>query len=77
MTIRNHTAVTLEVLDKKLEPYESFEYAEGIYGRLDIHSDIGSCIIIIDYGQIQLKNFGRLTVKCEKGKNKTFLVIAN
>lgn len=45
MTITNKTSVTLEILGTKLKPNESQEYTEMMFNTLDIHSEIGSCVI--------------------------------
>ena len=70
MTITNKTSVTLEILGTKLKPNESQEYTEMMFNTLDIHSEIGSCVITTEYSQRSFKNYGKLVAKEGKEKNK-------
>ena len=45
MTVTNKTSVALEILGGSLKPNESREYTEMMFNTLDIHSEIGSCVI--------------------------------
>ena len=63
MTVTNQTSVTLEILGTELKPNESQEYTEMMFNTLEIHSDIGSCVITTEYGQRSFRNYGKLVAK--------------
>jgi len=70
MTVTNKTAVTLEILGGSLEPNQSREYTEMMFNTLDIHSEIGSCVITTEYGKRCFRNFGKLVAKEGRKKNE-------
>ena len=63
MTITNKTSVTLEILGSELKPKESHEYEEMMFNTLNVHSEVGSCIITTEYEKRSFRNFGRLKEK--------------
>lgn len=71
MTVTNKTTVALEIMGGILEPNESREYPEMMFNTLDIHSEIGSCVITTEYAERSFRNFGKLVAKegCEKNEN--------
>lgn len=71
MTVTNKTTVTLEIMGGILKPNESREYAEMMFNTLDIHSEIGSCVITTEYAQRSFRNYGKLVAKegCEKNED--------
>ena len=70
MTITNKTSVTLEILGGKLKPNESREYTEKAFNTLDIHSEIGSCVITTEYSERSFRNYGKLVAKEGIEKNE-------
>ena len=70
MKVTNKTAVTLEILGGTLEPQESREYTEMMFNTLDIHSEIGSCVITTEYGKRSFRNYGKLLAKEGHQKNE-------
>lgn len=70
MTIINKTAVTLEIMGVILNPNESREFSEMVFNTLDIHSDIGSCVITTEYSQRSFRNYGKLKAKEGRKKNE-------
>jgi hypothetical protein len=70
MTVTNKTSVTLEILGGSLKPNESREYTEMMFNTLDIHSEIGSCVITTEYGQRSFRNYGKLVAKEGRKKNE-------
>ncbi len=60
MTVKNKTSVSLYILGKNLEPNETREYPELVLNTLNIHSEIGSCVITTVFDRRILKNFGKL-----------------
>ena len=70
MKVTNKTAVTLEILGGTLEPQESREYREMMFNTLDIHSEIGSCVVTTEYGIRSFRNFGKLVGKEGHRKNE-------
>ena len=70
MTVTNKTSVTLEILGEELKPNESREYTEMMFNTLDIHSEIGSCVITTEYSQRSFKNYGKLVAKEGRKKNE-------
>ena len=70
MTVTNKTTVTLFILSRGLKTNETGEYSEMMFNTLDIHSDIGSCVITTEYGKRSFKNYGRLVAKEGRKKNK-------
>ncbi len=71
MTVINKTTVALEIMGGILAPNESREYTEMMFNTLDIHSEIGSCVITTEYSQRSFRNFGKLVAKegCQKNDN--------
>lgn len=69
MTVTNKTSVALEILGGSLKPNESREYTE-MMNTLDIHSEIGSCVITTEYGQRSFRNYGKLVAKEGRKKNE-------
>lgn len=71
MTVTNNTSVTLTILGGDLKPNESSEYPEMMFNTLDIHSEIGSCVVTTEYGERSFRNYGKLVAKegCEKNKD--------
>lgn len=41
-----------------------------MFNVLDIHSEIGSCVITTEYGQRSFRNFGKLVAKEDREKNE-------
>lgn len=70
MTVTNKTSVALEILGWSLKPNESREYTEMMFNTLDIHSEIGSCVITTEYGQRSFRNYGKLVAKEDRKKNE-------
>ena len=70
MTVTNKTSVALEILGGSLKPNESREYTEMMFNTLDIHSEIGSCVITTEYGQRSFRNYGKLVAKEGRKKNE-------
>ena len=70
MTVTNKTSVTLEILGGKLQPNTSAEYSEMMFNTLDIHSEIGSCVITTEYGKRSFKNYGKLFAEEGHEKNE-------
>lgn len=70
MTVKNITSVTLEILGRGLYPNESQEYPETMFPTLDIHSEIGSCVITTENGKKKFRNFGRLVAAESYQKNR-------
>lgn len=65
MTIKNNTTVTLNIMGGVLKPGKTQEYPERMFYELNIRSEIGSCIIKIEYAIRSFKNYGKL--KAEEG----------
>lgn len=70
MTVINRSSVNIEILGRILEPNKSGEFLEMMFNTLDIHSDIGSCVITTEYGKRYFRNFGKLQAKEGRKKNK-------
>ena len=70
MTVTNKTSVTLEILGRILKPNQTKEYPEMMFSTLDIHSEIGSCIITTKYAERHFKNSGKLVAKEGNKKDK-------
>lgn len=70
MTVTNKTSVALEILGGSLKPNESREYTEMMFNTLDIHSEIGSCVITTEYGQRSFRNYGKLVAREGRKKNE-------
>ena len=70
LTVINKTSVTLVILGKDLEPNQSQEYTEKMFNTLDIHSEIGSCVITTEYDKRSFRNFGKLLAKEGSMKNE-------
>ena len=70
MTVTNKTSVTLEILGEELKPNEFREYTEMMFNALDIHSEIGSCVITTEYAQRSFRNYGKLVAKEGRKKDK-------
>ncbi len=68
MTVTNKTTVTLEILGNQIKPGESRECTEMMFNTLSIHSEIGSCFIITEYGKRSFRNYGKLVAK--EGRKK-------
>ena len=41
-----------------------------MFNTLDIHSEIGSCVITTEYGQRSFRNYGKLVAKEGRKKNE-------
>jgi len=63
MTITNKTQQNLTILGGILKPEETKKYAERAFYILDIHAEVGSCVITTEYGKRKFKNFGKLVAK--------------
>lgn len=70
MTVTNKASVTLEILGGTLEPNESREYPEMMFNTLNIHSEIGSCVITTEYEKRSFRNYGKLIAKEGRKKNE-------
>ena len=70
MTVTNKTSVALEILGGILKPNESQEYTEMMFNTLNIHSEIGSCVITTEYGQRSFSNHGKIKAKEGRKKNE-------
>lgn len=70
MTVTNKTSVNLEILGGILAPNESREYTEMMFNTLNIHSEIGSCVITTEYSQRSFSNHGKLVAKEGRKKNE-------
>ena len=70
MTVTNKTSVTIFILGGGLKPNETSEYSEMMFNTLDIHSEIGSCVITTEYGKRSFKNYGHLIAKEGRKNNK-------
>lgn len=70
MTVTNKTTVALKILGGSLKPNESREYPEMMFNTLDIHSEIGSCVITTEYGQRRFKTYSKLVAKEGRKRNK-------
>ena len=46
MLVTNKTKVDIEINGNALKPKESREYNEIVFDTLNIHSEIGSCLIV-------------------------------
>ena len=68
MTVTNNTGVKLVILGGELKPNESREYQEMMFNTLNIHSEIGSCVVTSEYGKRYIENHGSL--KAEEGNEK-------
>jgi hypothetical protein len=69
MTITNNTHIDLYISGKVLNPNETCEFSESMFNTLNIHSDIGSCVITTEYGKRSFKYFGNLKAKEISQKN--------
>lgn len=70
MTVINKSPVTLEILGGNLNPNESREYTEMMFNTLNIHSEIGSCVITTEYGERSFRNYGKLFAKEGEEENE-------
>lgn len=68
MTVTNKTTVALEIMGEVLKPNESREYPEMMFNTLNVHSEIGSCVITKGYAVRSFRNYGKL--KAEEGTEK-------
>ena len=68
MTVTNKTTVALEIMGEVLNPNESREYTEMMFNTLNVHSEIGSCVITTEYAVRSFRNYGKL--KAEEGTEK-------
>jgi len=68
MLVTNKTNVNIEIYGGTLKPKESGEYTERGFNTLDIHSEIGSCVITTEYCIRSIKNYGKLIAK--EGRKK-------
>lgn len=75
MTVTNKTSVALEILGGSLKPNESREYTEMMFNTLDIHSEIGSCVITTEYGQRSFRNYGKLVAREGRNSRKKVIII--
>ena len=60
MTITNKTTATLKILGRKLKPGKSRKYEDWMFNTIKISSEIGNCVITIEYGKKSFKNHGKL-----------------
>ena len=70
MTLINKTASTITVLAKDIEPTElkpneSFDLFSRMFDGISIHSNEGSCIIFVAYGDRECTFFGDLILEFE------------
>lgn len=63
MTVINKSSVTVDIYGISLKPNQSKEYTERTFNTLNIHSDIGSCVITTEYGKRSIKNYGNLSAR--------------
>ena len=73
MNITNNTNVELYINGIFLKPNKSHLYQVQIFDRLNIHSDIGSCVIILEYYEKLIRTFGSLKIK---EQNKDIIIYA-
>ena len=71
MLITNKTKVELVISGGILKPGETREYMEMGFSVRNIHSEIGSVYITIEYGKRSISNFGKLVAK-EGHKNDEY-----
>ena len=60
MTVINKSTVTVYIHGIGLKPNEFKDYPEMKFNTLNIHSDIGSCVITTEYGRRMITNYGKL-----------------
>ncbi len=81
MTITNKTTVTLYIEGTvPLLPNNSCKEPDTMLESLNIHSEIGSCIITTEYTKRSFRNFGKLVAEegCEKNDNgRTDVIISS
>ncbi len=70
MLITNKTKVELVISNSILKPGESREYMEMGFNTLNIHSEIGSVVIVTEYCNRSISNFGKLIAKEGRKKNE-------
>ena len=63
MTVINKSSVTVDIYDISLKPNQDKEFTEMTFNTLNIHSDIGSCVITSEYGRRSIKSYGKLSAK--------------
>lgn len=68
MNITNNTDVELYINGVFLKPGKMHTHDERIFDVLNIHSDIGSGVIISEYSERFIRTFGNLKIK-EENKN--------
>lgn len=68
MIVTNNTSMNIVVSDGILKPKETRAYTEMMFDTLNIHSEIGSCVITTEYGERSIRNYGRLVAK--EGRKK-------
>ena len=77
MTIINKTPFTIKVLGRDVDPVEikpntSFDIFSRMFDVISIHSNVGSCIITVAYGERKYEHFGYLSIE-EEGKQKIYV----
>ena len=60
MTILNNTAEELCILDTIVKPEENYSFTDMFFGHFDVHSEIGSCIVKLQFGEPIIRNFGSI-----------------
>ena len=69
MTVINKSSVTVDIYGISIKPHEVKEYPEMTFNTLNIHSDIGSCVITTEHGRRSIKNYGKLSARELDSKN--------
>ena len=70
MTVVNNTNVNIAIRGNIIKPNERHDFCETGFCTLDIHSDIGSCYIVTEYGKRYITNYGKLVAKEGRKKDK-------
>lgn len=63
MTVINKSSVTVDIYGISLKPNQAKEYPDMTFNTLNIHSDIGSCVITTEYGRRNIRNYGNLSAR--------------
>lgn len=68
MTIVNNTSENLYIRGRFVEPNQTIEVREQAFTYVDIHSNIGSCVIYTgdELGKRKYRTFGKLELIVDK-----------
>ena len=77
MTIFNQTPNTIKITGRDVEtteikPGETFDVFSRMFDIISLHSEEGSCIITVAYGERNFETFGNITIE-EQGKKNVVI----